>query len=98
MKHKLLEEYALINAQIKNLNNRKDELQQMIIEQLISDGIEKVETGVGKFTISKLKTWEYPGYVINANEEYKALKAKAESTGEATFVESESLRFTPIKL
>lgn len=97
MNNELMEQYALINTQIKVLTNQKDELKVQIIQDFITQGIDKVETGLGKFTISKLKSWTYPEYVESANEAYKTLKAKAEQTGEATYSESKSLHFTPSK-
>jgi hypothetical protein len=97
MNNELMEQYALIDSQIKALTNQKDELKVQIVQDFIAQGIDKVETGLGKFTISKLKTWTYPGYVEDAKEAYKTLQAKAEQTGEASFSESESLRFTPAK-
>lgn len=92
-----MEKYALVDAQIKALTNQKDELKVQIVQDFIAQGIDKVETGLGKFTISKLKTWTYPGYVEDANETYKTLQEKSKLTGEAKYTESESLRFTPSK-
>lgn len=92
------EEYALLEAKIKDLTNQKDSLKVKILEDMALSGAEKIETSVGKFTISKLKTWTYPEKVVALGEKFKAEKAKAESTGEATYVESPSLRFTAVKL
>ena len=92
------EEYALLDAQIKDLENKKESLRVGILEDMIDKGVEKVETSVGKFTVSKLKKWTYTDKVTELNEKYKALKAKEESTGDATFEEVESLRFTGLKL
>ena len=57
-----------------------------------------METSVGKFSIATLKEWTYTDKVTELEEEYKARKAKEQSTGEATFQEKPSLRFTQIKL
>ncbi len=93
------EEYALIDAQIKSLTNKKEDLRVKIVQDMITAGAEKLETAFGKFTISKLKTWEYPKWVSDLGETYKAEKAKCEITGEAKVVsETESLRFTGAKL
>lgn len=92
------EEYALLDAKIKALTNQKDELKVQILEAMIDSGEEKVSTSVGSFAISKLKTWTYTSKVTELEEEYKACKAEEESTGDATFVEKPSLRFTQIKL
>jgi hypothetical protein len=65
---------------------------------MVERGEENASTAVGKFTIAKLKTWTYTPRVAELEEEYKAQKAEEESTGDATFVEKPSLRFTKIKL
>ncbi len=96
--HTLYEEYASIEAKIKDLETQKEQLRPLILQQMINNGQEAVETAIGKFTVTKLKKWIYPEKVIALGEKFKAEKAKAESTGDATFTETESLRFTSIKL
>lgn len=90
--------YAELDAQIKALEAEKDEVKGLILSEMVEAGEEAVETDVGKFSVTRLKTWTYPEKVTELNDKFKAAKAKAESTGEATYVEKESLRFTGIKL
>ncbi len=94
----LYEEYAVIEAQIKDLENKKDELRGGILKEMVESGEESIDTAVGKFSVTRLKTWKYPEEVVEIGEKFKAAKAKAESTGDATYEEKESLRFTKIKL
>lgn len=94
----LYDEYASIEAQIKELETQKDQLRPLILKQMIENKQEAVETAVGKFSVTRLKSWVYPERVTAIGEKFKAEKAKAESTGEATFTEKESLRFTGVKL
>lgn len=94
----LYQKYALIEDQIKELTAQKEELRTSILNEMVSAGEEKLVTPVGSFSVTKLKTWEYPESVIELGEEYKAAKASAESTGEATYTEKESLRFTKVTL
>lgn len=94
----LYEEYAILNSEIAELEDKKERLREEIIEQMKEEGEEKVETPVGKFTIAKLKKWTYPEEVLAIGERFKTEKALAESTGEATYVEQDSLKFTQIKL
>ncbi len=91
-------EYADVDAQIKALEVKKEQLRPFIVKKMIEDGVDKVETELGKFSVNQLKKWSYPEEVVELGEEFKAAKAKAESTGEATFEETPSLRFTPAKL
>ena len=92
------EAYALLESQIKTLENQKDELRAKILKDMIEKGESKIETALGKFTVTPLKKWTYPKSVTEIGEQFKVEKAKAESNGDATYVEQESLRFTPIKL
>lgn len=92
------EDYAIIDAQMKELEGKKDELRVLILKDMVDRREEAIETSVGKFSVTKLKTWTYPKKVVELGERFKAEKAKSESTGDATYVEKDSLRFTQIKL
>ena len=92
------EKYAVIDAQIRVLNNQKDELRVKLLEELLSRDEKSVVTAVGKFTVAQTKVWTYSDKIAELEEKFKAYKAKEQSTGEATFEENPSLRFTPIKL
>jgi hypothetical protein len=94
----LYDEYASLDAQIAGLEAKKEQLRPLILKQMVDNGQEKIETAVGKFSITRLKKWVYPERVLEIGEKFKEAKAKAESTGEATYTENESLRFTQIKL
>jgi len=94
----LYDEYASLDAQIAVLEAKKDQLRPLILKQMVDNGQEKIETAVGKFSITRLKKWVYPEKVLEIGEKFKEAKAKSESTGEATYTEQESLRFTQIKL
>ena len=94
----LYDEYALIESRIKELESKKNTLRFTILKDMIEKGEDAIESAVGKFSITRLKKWEYPAKVLELGEKFKTAKAKAESTGEATYTESNSLRFTPVKL
>ena len=95
--NEIYEEYAVLDAKIKELSDKKDSLRTQILEAIIEDRATGVETSVGKFTVSALKSWKYTPAVEEKAEELKALKATEESTGDATYEEKPSLRFTPVK-
>jgi hypothetical protein len=94
----IYKDYAILKAQIKDLENKEAEMNVLILEDMAEGELKKIETPIGKFSVTPLKRWTYPGYVTKANEKYKTLKAKAESTGEATCEINSSLRFTPITI
>jgi hypothetical protein len=103
------EEYALLEAQIAELESKKETMRSEILADMRERGVESEKHSLGQFTIAKLKKWSYPKKVVelekekkaeiaSLTDEIKAAKAKAESTGEATYEESDSLRFTSVKL
>lgn len=103
------EEYALIEAQIEELESKKETMRTEILADMSERGVLTEKHGLGQFTIAKLKKWTYPAKVLKIEKEKKAeiasltdeiksAKAKAESTGEATYEESDSLRFTSVKI
>lgn len=94
----IFEEYATLEAEIAAREEKKAQLRPFILEQMVTKGIKKQDTAVGSFSVSKLKKWTYPERIKQMEEEFKAEKAKTQSTGEATFEEADSLRFTMIKL
>ena len=94
----LFEEYALLEAEIAERELKKEQLRPHILKMMIDNGEKKIETAVGSFSVSILKKWVYPERIKKIEEDFKAEKAKAQSTGEATYTEEESLRFTKLKL
>lgn len=91
-------EYATLDLEIKALTLKKEEMRVKILEDMVERKVDKEEHAMGSFTVSKLKVWEYPKKVLALEEKFKVAKAKAQSSGEATFEESNSLRFTAVKL
>ena len=94
----LYESYALLKAKMVELENEEDKLRTQILEEMVEKGEEKVETAMGSFKKATLKKWTYTDKVAELEEDFKARKALEQSTGDATFVEQPSLRFTPVKL
>lgn len=94
----IFEEYALLETQEKDIKLKKEQLRPVILQQMLEKGEKKIETGVGSFSVNPLKKWTYPERIEKMEEDFKAEKAKTQSTGEATYVEEPSLRFTILKL
>lgn len=98
MNDEIFEEFAVLDAKIKELTNKKDELKTLIIANVVALGEKSVSTAVGKFTISEYRTWTYTDKVKDMEEKFKAQKAKEQSIGTATYEAKPSLRFTQNKL
>jgi hypothetical protein len=92
------EEYAILKAQAKELATKIEDKQTEILDEMVQNGEIAKETSMGRFSVATLKTWVYPDKVVEIGENFKAAKAEAESTGDATYTTTPSLRFAPIKL
>lgn len=91
-------EYATLKAKIKILTEQAEKISKDILEEMNELGEISIDQEVGKFTIAKLKRWTYPEALIQKKDELEGEFEKAKSTGDATYVEVDSLKFTPIKL
>ncbi len=94
----LFSEYATLESQIAELELKKEQLKPHIIKMMRDQGLDKTETALGKFSLTLRKVWTYPQEVLDIGEEFKAAKAKSESTGEAELEEVDQLRYTAAKL
>lgn len=94
----LYSEYAKLEAEISALELKKEQLRPHILQMMLDSGEEKIDLGVGKFSIFPVKKWTYPEAVVDLGEKFKAAKAKAESTGEAVCEERPSFKYTAAKL
>lgn len=94
----MFEQYALLDAEIKLLTEKKDKIKEYIITEMKNKNLEKMKHSMGQFTITHRKSWTYPAHLIEEEDRIKAEKAKSQDTGEATYTESESLTFTAVKL
>lgn len=95
---KIYEEYAVLTAQIKDLQNKKDALAVDILKDMVGNGLESQKLPIGKFTVAKVTRWTYPESITEAQDKLDAKKEKMKLTGEAVSQETDSLRFTPVKL
>ena len=91
-------EYAILESQIKALTLKKEEMRGEILLDMIKRGVKKEEHALGSFSRSTTKSWTYPEDVVKLGDKFKAAKAKSESTGEATYEESDTFRFNLIKI
>lgn len=98
MQNNIYEDYAVVEAQIKVLKNKQDEMRVEILKEMVEKDQKTIKTAVGSFSVSQRKSWEYTKNVEEAKEKLDALKAKEESCGDATFIETPSLMFRTIKL
>ncbi len=94
----IYDQYALIRAKKAELETQEEAIKVKILEDMVARDSKKEVHTLGSFTISKLKKWEYPENVVKLEEKFKVAKVKAQNSGEATYTEVESLRFTPVTI
>lgn len=97
MNAELLKEYAELKIQEKSIKERIDELNPLVKEEVLSQGIDKLPTNLGNFIIKKIKKWTYSKTVEDAVKHLEELKAFEQAHGKATFVEVEQLEFRQLK-
>lgn len=92
-------QYALLKAQIKEINAQLDALKPEIIEKIRGYEGESVKVGFGTFFVKSIRRYtKYPQQVQDAMENVKELKKNAEESGEAEFTENDELVFRFSKL
>ena len=81
----LYEQYAMMKNATKVLDERTEELQGMIVEEMERIGVDKQTFPYGTFSATSRKNWKYTENVENKLLEIKSLKKKEEESGVATF-------------
>lgn len=94
MNKELLKNYSEVKKQIKELEVKADELQPLVLAELTSAGVDKVESEFGTFSITERNKWTYPDYVKSAEKKFKDEKKKAEENGDAKSEKVKGLTFT----
>lgn len=97
MDKKQLQAYAKLQAQIKELEGKRDGMKVTILEAFDKDGIEKQETTFGTFTRAHKTTYKYSDKVNALAEKVKLAKIVEEEKGIAKSSTSEYLVFTTKK-
>lgn len=86
------QEYAELNAQIKELESKRDVLKDSILGDLVSSNAQTLKTGFGTFSIVERRTYVYSSKVKEQEVALKAMKRAEEESGAEAKV-SISLRF-----
>lgn len=84
MDKKQFKEYADLMVQKRAIEEKLEELNPLLKEQISNTGADKVETEFGNFTLGSRTTWKYSDAVASLQEKEKA-------TGVAVAVKSMSL-------
>lgn len=97
MDKKSLQAYAKLQAQIKELEGKRDSTKIAILEAFEKEGIEKQETTFGTFTRAHKTTYSYSDKIDIMVEKVKLAKIREEEKGIAKVSKSEYLVFTKNK-
>ena len=66
MKNKLYEEYASLDMQIKQLEEKKKVLRDQVVQDLATNELKKLETEVGTFSFVERKSFVFDDFAKNA--------------------------------
>ncbi len=95
------ERAAAIKLQIKSLEEEYDMIQPTILKETVAFFNENKSnpevTGKGSFAVYLKKNWVYSEFVKTSEHSLKERKKEEEKNGEATFTETEVLKFNTIK-
>ncbi len=90
---KLLNEYASLSLQIKDLEAQRAAIKPELVEQFSTQGIEKMESDIGTFSIVRISSWKYSKKVVEQEEKLKIAKVREQEKGIAKASVSETIRF-----
>lgn len=91
------EKLANTLEQIKTLENLAKEYRIECLEDMTKNGIDKMATSIGTFTIFSTTSWKFSQAVKNAESKLKVLKEKEKETGKAKAEQTQSVKFTSLK-
>lgn len=97
MQTKLLAQYHLIEQEYKAIEGKRQALREKIVETLKKEGLEKIESDYGSFTVARRSTWVYSKTVKNIEEKLKIAKTKEQQKGIAKSSETEYLLYKEVK-
>lgn len=89
----LYQQYSMMKAAAKVLDERVDEINQLIVEEMERLGVERQTFEYGVFSLTSRKKWKYSPDILSKEREVKELKKREEDEGKATFEETKSLLF-----
>lgn len=67
----VLRRYADIKLQIKALEDEAEEMKPQIVEYMAKEGVDKLPTSAGNFTVSETSRWKFSPAVEKLQEEEK---------------------------
>lgn len=93
----VLNKYAEIKKDIKELEEQAKTLNLLVLEALQENSLEEVELDTGKITLASRRTWKYPSFIKEKIKEIKDIKKEAEQTGSADYTEKHYIVFSEKK-
>lgn len=94
---KIYTEYEELKKQEKIIADEIEKIKPLIIEDMKTNGKEKIPVESGSFSLNELSRWNYSPEVEKANVKLSKLKEKEQRTGVATQSTVLSLAFYPKK-
>lgn len=90
----ILQDYAELKLQIKELEEKADELNPQILELMQESEVEEIAIGdIGKVSLGSRRSWKYTVKVQEDEKALKELKKLEEQTGAADYTEKQYIIF-----
>ncbi len=83
-----LKRYAELKIRAKGIDDELEEIKPFIKEHMMGEGIDKLPTSAGVFSVSEKTTWKY-------SKEVEKLQKSEKANGTAQALKSVVLKFTP---
>lgn len=96
MNNNIYKEYADLKNQILILELKHNELKNLIMDDMRTRDVSKVESEQGLFTVCTKKKWTYSRKLQKAEEDIKIAKLNEQESGKAIVDETEYLMFKPV--
>lgn len=97
MNNELFNQYAEVQKQIKELEEKKDTLSALVLEDLQKNELSKFQHDNGTFSVIEKTTWEYDELtklkISDKKKEIKSIEEKAQEEKTAKEIKSNILRF-----
>ncbi len=101
MKTEILKRYAELKIQEKAVKREIEQLNPIVKKEILANGLDKLPTNLGNFTIKKIKKWTYSpnltGKISFYENKIEEEKKEEQADGTATFVEVDQLEFREAK-
>lgn len=90
---KALAQYAALSMEIKTLEAQRASIKLDIVEEFVAQGVDKMETDLGTFSLTRTRKWRYSKKLTAQEEKLEIARVDEQEKGIAKATITESIRF-----